>query len=473
MKVNENKWRVLSAASLSFFLVNFDSGIISVLLPTLQEAYKAEFSQVQWVWLAGLLTIVVTLAIVGRLGDVRGRKGVFVAGSLLYIIGTFLVILAPSVPILTTFRVIQGLGISAFLALGTALVTEAFGEQERGKALGIYNLLGLVGILAGPILTGVLIERYRWSTVFIIGIGIAALTLIASIAFLKPAKPSRRGAFDLAGSVMLFIALGTLLMALTLGQDMSFLNPTVLLLFLLSVLAFLGFLRIERKTQEPMIALDFFKNRTFSINLVLLLFSMVALSGYGFLLPFYLQNIVGLSTTQMGVLLAIIFGLLMAIMAPVGGTLSDRVGSWPVTLIGLALLLGGTLAASTLTEVTTQAAFLLRFAPVGLGIGLIITPTTSAIMGTLPGERLGMGSSLVSITLNTAQTIGIALLGTFWSAQVGRLVGVLPAGGASLAPADIQLEALRNTFFFAAVIVSIGIVLNVWGMTSGRKKKSA
>lgn len=469
--MNKDKRLVLVTSALGFFLVNFDGGIIGVLLPTLQEVYKAEFSQVQWVWLAGLLTIVVTLAIAGRLGDMYGRRTVFITGSVFYIIGTFLVLLAPSVLLIAIFRVVQALGISAFLAVGVALVTEAFEEQERGKALGIYNLLGLIGILAGPILTGLLIERFEWSTVFIVGIGIAVVTLIASVAFLSPSKLSRQGTFDLSGSAALFIALGALLTALTLGQDMGFLSPVVLSLFLLSLLALIGFIWVEQKTQEPMIVLDFFTDGNFSINLVLLLLSMVALSGYGFLLPFYLQNVLGLSTTQMGLLLAVIFGLLMAIVAPIGGTLSDKVGSWPVTLIGLVLLLGGTLAASTLTDVSTQAAFLFRFIPVGLGIGLIITPTTSAIMGALPSERLGMGSSIVSITLNTAQTLGIALLGTFWSAQVGRLVGGLPAGGASLAPPDIQLEALHNTFFFAAGIISLGIVLNVWGMFRRRKMR--
>jgi EmrB/QacA subfamily drug resistance transporter len=469
--MNKDKRLVLVASSLGFFLVNFDGGIIGILLPTLQEVYKAEFSQVQWVWLAGLLTIVVTLAIAGRLGDMYGRRTVFITGGVFYIIGTLLVLLAPSVPSIAIFRVVQALGISAFLAVGVALVTEAYEEQERGKALGIYNLLGLIGVLAGPILTGLLIERFEWDTVFIVGIGIAVATLIASVAFLSPSKPSRQGTFDLSGSAALFIALGALLTALTLGQDMGFLNPVVLSLFLLSLLAFIGFIWVEQKTQEPMIVLNFFTDGTFSINLVLLLLSMVALSGYGFLLPFYLQNILGLTTTQMGLLLAVIFGLLMAIVAPIGGTLSDKVGSWPITLIGLVLLLGGTLAASTLTDVSTQAAFLLRFIPVGVGIGLIITPTTSAIMGTLPSERLGMGSSLVSIILNTAQTLGIALLGTFWSAQVSRLIGGLPLGGASLAPPDIQLEGLHNTFFFAAGIIGLGIVLNIWGMVRRRKMR--
>jgi len=470
--MNKNKWLVLTASALGFFLVNFDGGIIGVLLPTLQGVFEAEFAEVQWVWLAGLLTIVVTLAIAGRLGDMYGRKKVFVAGSVLYIIGTFLVVLAPSVTLITLFRVVQALGISAFLALGAAIVTEAFEEQERGKALGIYNLLGLLGILAGPILTGLLIERFAWNSVFIVGIGVSVVTLICSLAFLSPTVPSRRGTFDLLGSATLFVALGALLAALTLGEDLGFLSPIALSLFALSLLAFVGFVLVERRSQEPMIVLDFFKNRTFSINLVLLLLSMVALSGYGFLLPFYLQNVLGLSTTQMGVLLAVVFGLLMAIVAPIGGTLSDKVGSWPVTLVGLVLLLGGTLAACTLTETSTQAAFLLRFIPVGLGIGLIITPTTSAVMGTVPRERLGMGSSVVSITLNTAQTVGIALLGTFWSAQVGRLIGELPEGGASLAPPDVQLAGLHSTFLFAAGIMLVGIALNVWGMSVSRKAKS-
>ena len=203
----------------------------------------------------------------------------------------------------------------------------------------------------------------------------------------------------------------------------------------------------------------------------MLLFSMIALSGYSFLMPFYMQNVLRLSTLEMGVTLAIVFGLVMALVAPVGGVLSDKIGPPRVTMIGVLLLLGGTIGASWLDTASTQLSVLLHFLPIGMGMGLIVTPATSAIMGTIPSNRLSMGSGLVSIAINMAQTMGIAILGTFWSSRVYSIFAAVPEGGASSAPPDIQAGALRETFILAACLLTVALALNIWDVVA--KDKSA
>jgi EmrB/QacA subfamily drug resistance transporter len=462
----KNKWLVLISVGLGFFLVNFDGGSIGILLPTLQTFFSTSFYQVQWITLAGLLTIVVSLAVAGRFGDSIGKRVVFLAGTCIYLAGTVLIALASSVGLMTAFRVIQALGLTAFLGLGAAIITEAFEDSKRGLALGLYNLLGLLGILAGPVASGALLQYSSWRVIFWIGTGLAAVIFIVGLLFLPAVKEKKPVNLDIKGTIALFIGLAALLLALTLAQTKGFADLLVLGLLLLSIIGLVLFVWIESKTQDPIITISSFKNPVFSFNLIFILLSMLALNGYGFLMPFYLQNVLGLTTMQMGLILAVTFGLLMAIAAPIGGALSDKIGATKITLIGFTLLLAGTIASIGLNEDSTQLSVLLRFMPIGLGIGMIVTPTTSAIMGTLPKDRLGMGASLTSITINVAQSMGIAVLGTFWSGSVASLLGSLPEGGASTAPAVIQAQALSSTFIFAACILSLGLILNIWRLIS-------
>ncbi|MEW5814267.1 MAG: MFS transporter, partial [Spirochaetota bacterium] len=203
----KKKWLVLISVALAFFLVNFDGSAIVILLPTIQTYFLAEFYQVQWITLAGLLSIVLTLAIAGRLGDAIGKKIVFIIGALTYLIGTVLVAIAPSVTTITIFRIIQGVGLATFLTLGTAIVTEVFEEKKRGLALGIYNLLGLIGILAGPILAGALLQSVSWKVVFWIAAGIAVMSFFLARIFLPGTKEKSKVMLDVKGAALLFVVL--------------------------------------------------------------------------------------------------------------------------------------------------------------------------------------------------------------------------------------------------------------------------
>jgi len=469
----KNKWLVLIAVALGFFLVNFDGSAISILLPTLQSDFATRFDLIQWVTLAGLLTLVVMLAIAGRLGDSIGKKLIFITGTGIYLAGSLLIAIAPTIHMVIGMRVVQALGLTTFLALGAAIVTEVFEENRRGFALGMYNLLGLFGILAGPVAAGALLETASWRVVFWIAAGISILVFILAIIFLPKTISRNQVTLDLKGAFALLVGLSALLLALTFAQTQSFFSFIVLGLFLLSFFGLAVFVWIEKRTVDPIITIDSFKNPVFSLNLLFLLLSMIALSGYGFLMPFYLQNMLGLSTMQMGLILATIFGLVMAVTAPIGGAISDKVGSTKVTCIGISLLLVGTIASIWLDENSTQLSVFLRFLPVGMGIGLVITPTTSAVMGTLPKDRLGMGASLTSIIINLAQTMGIAILGTFWSGSVHAALGGLPVGGASMAPIPVQVDALQSTFIFAGCIIFFGLVLNLWRVfVENRQSKS-
>jgi MFS family permease len=231
------------------------------------------------------------------------------------------------------------------------------------------------------------------------------------------------------------------------------------------------FIVAELRVSQPMIDLRLFRNRQLSVNLITGFLTFVAVSGTLILLPFYLENVRGFDTRQVGLLLvAVPVGL--GIMSPISGALSDRLGTHRITVIGLAVLLAGYFALSTLDSNTGVAGFMLRIAPIGVGMGIFQSPNNSAIMGSAPRERLGVVSGLLSITRTIGQTTGIAVLGAIWASRVFAYAGRPVPGGATAAPAVLQVSALRDTYLTIFAILAVGLALSVWALVEERVIRS-
>jgi MFS family permease len=186
-------------------------------------------------------------------------------------------------------------------------------------------------------------------------------------------------------------------------------------------------------------------------------------------MPFFLENVLGLDTRQVGLLLAVV-PVAMGVVAPLSGSLSDRFGTRPITVIGLFVLLTGYYSLSTLDTGTTTLEYLLRFMPIGIGMGVFQSPNNSAIMGTAPRQRLGIVSGMLAVTRSLGQTTGIAVLGAVWASRVFYYAGDTPAGGATSAPAFAQVAGLHDTFLGIMGIMSLALGLAIWGLLYERKK---
>jgi EmrB/QacA subfamily drug resistance transporter len=462
------KWYVMAAVAMSIFLATLDGSIVNVALPTLVRDLDTNFATVQWVVLAYLLAQATLLLGIGRLGDMIGKKLIFSAGFVVFTIGSVLCGLAPSVYWLIGFRVLQAVGAAMTLALGAGLVTEAFPGKERGKALGLIGTVVSVGIVLGPTIGGIIIEALSWHWIFFVNLPVGILGTWMAWRFVPNFKPKGRQKFDYWGALTLFISLLALLLALTVGQELGFSSLPILILFGVS-LVFLGlFLMIELNTDQPMIDLKMFRNLLFSVNLVTGFITFVTIAGVFILIPFYLENILGYDTRQTGLLLAVIPVGLGAV-APISGSLSDRFGSRPITVIGLVVLLFGYIGLTTLSRETTTLGYILRLLPLGIGMGIFQSPNNSAIMGTVPRERLGIASGLLSITRTLGQTVGIASLGAFWASRTLLYSGEVVTGGATNAPQFAQVRGLHDTYMVSAVILGLGLVLSLWGLFQERR----
>jgi len=460
----ERKWIILLAIGMGAFLATIDGGIVNIGLNTLVREFGQPLVVIEWVVLAYMLTVSSLMLSIGRLGDMFGKKNLFLAGMVIFTIGSVLCGLSPSIYWLIGFRVLQAVGSAILMALGTAMVTDAFPSRERGKALGIFGTLVSIGIITGPSIGGIILESLSWHWLFFVNLPVGIIGVILVVRYVPDSRPGRKQHFDYPGAALLFISLSSLLFSLSLIQSSAFSNPLTFILLGVFAVTLVTFIFHENRASEPMIDLSMFKNRLFSVNLVTGFITFVTTAGIMIILPLYLQNVLRFGPQQSGLMMAVT-PLMVAFTAPIAGTLSDRFGSRVITSIGLLVLLTGQFAVSTLSADTSVLGYLLRFIPVGIGIGMFQAPNNSAIMGSVPRERAGVASSLLSLTRTIGQTSGIAMLGAFWERRVDALAGGVHYENVTHAPIPAQVGGLVDTIHLVIGLILVGLVLSLWALT--------
>ena len=454
------KWLAMLGIGMGVFMSTLDSSIVSVSLPTLVEQLDTTFAQIQWVFLSYLLVITSLMLSVARLGDMLGKKRVYNTGLALFTLGSLLCGLSPSVGWLIGFRALQGTGAVMMTSLGSAIITEVFPSSERGRALGIMGGIVSVGITLGPSVGGVLIGLVGWRSIFLINVpvGMAATLIVWRIVpSLAPKETEQR--FDLAGGLIMFATLACYALGMTMGQDQDwgFGNLYVIGLLVAALIGLAAFLFIQSRIRQPMIDLGMFRNTLFSINLLMGLLMFIVLGGR-FILPFFLELVQGYSPQQVGLMMAV-FPVCMGLVAPASGALSDRFGSRLISLIGLVIIVIGCLLVSTLEADTTVLGYLLRLAPMGIGVGIFNSPNNSAIMGTAPPDKLGVASGLMALSRTLGQTTGLPLAGALFTAQMMAAGYLVPGTDVTNASGEALVYATRGTFRIAALVVLLATVL--------------
>lgn len=465
------KWYVMAAVAMGVFLTTIDASIVNLALPTLVRYFDTTFAIVQWVVLAYLLTISTLMLSFGRLADMIGKKRLYAIGFVVFTVGSVLCGISPTAFWLIGFRVVQAIGGAMILALSMAIITESFPPDERGRALGLSGTAVSVGIVVGPTLGGLLVDALSWRWIFYVNLPVGILGTILAVRYIPDIKPAGGQRFDFLGAITLFSSLFCLLFGLTLGQGFGFSDRRVLFLFGGFVLFLALFILIEWLARQPMIDLRLFRDRRLNVGLITGFITFLAIAGVIVLMPFYLENVLGYSPRQVGLLLAIV-PIAMGVTAPLSGSMSDRFGTRPITVIGLAVLLVGYLALSSLDTKTSSLAYLVRFLPIGIGMGIFQSPNNSAIMGTATRERLGIVSGMLAVTRTTGQTTGIALLGALWASRVFFYAGkVLPEGATGALPAA-QAAGLQDALLSVVILIGAALLLAVWALIQERRQRA-
>jgi EmrB/QacA subfamily drug resistance transporter len=462
----------MAAVSASVLLATIDGSIVNVALPTMRGDFGTTFNVIQWVALSYMLTLATLTLGVGRLGDVLGKKRIFLLGFAVFTIASVLCGVAPNIEMLIVFRVIQAVGATMMLALGASILIDAFPPHERGKALGWVGTAVSVGVITGPVAGGLLISAFDWRAIFFVNLPIGIVGMWLAARTIPDVAPLPGQRMDYSGAALLSLTLLALSLALTLGQTRGFTSPEILALFALSLVGLVAFVALELRLASPMIDLRTFREPLLSVSVITGFATFVAASATFFLLPFYLEGILDFDVREVGFLLGIT-PLFLGITSPLSGTLSDRIGVRRLTLAGLVILTLA-FAAFRILDVDTSVPILLALViPVGIGMGVFQSPNNSAIMSSVPREYSGVASGILTLTRLLGQISGVAVLGSVWAARVAAQVGGLDGGDAVAAPAQVQVSALRDTFTISALLMAAATLLGFWGLREESRRKGA
>ena len=473
MSESTSKWWALLGIGLGVLMFSVDISIVYVSLPTLVETFHTSFAIVQWVALSYLITIAASIVGVGRLGDMFDKKTLYLVGLLIFTFGSLLCGMATTVGFLIGFRAIQGLGAVFIAALGAAIVTEVFAVSERGLTLGIIGALGSLGVILGPTLGGLLIDLGSWHLIFFANVPIGIATGAVVIYAVPPSVArDRQRNFDILGALTIALTLICLALGMTFGQLEGFGTPIPIALLAIAALGFAGFLRVETWVFEPMLDLGIFRNLQFGLSLLVGWIVYTVMAGTVFILPFFLELAERYSVRKVGLLQAVL-PIAVGLVEPISGSLSDRFGWRTISFIGSIVMVGGCLTIGTLDDNLTATGYIARMIPLGVGMGIFISPNNTAIMSNVSQERLGVASALLSLCRVLGHIVGVPLLGSLFvalSRTEAKLAQSFDLTNANIT--NISVPALvfaeNATFYIAACILAIAVLLLIYGMFQDR-----
>jgi len=449
----------LLTVALNGFIIVLDMSIVNLSFPRLTRIFQTEPSIVLWVTVVYSLMTVGLIPILGRIADMVGRKKVFLLGYILFTLGLLLCSLCQSILQLILARAVQGVGAAMNMALGFALVTDAFPAKERGKALGITQSVFAVGPVVGISLGGFLLDALGWRAVFYTRVPVCILGILMAWKFLMGEESKRvRHKLDILGAAFLFGSLCCMLLFLNLGARAGFSSPFILFFGGIAVVFFVMFILQEKRTAQPVIDLNLFANRLFAGGMITGAVFFMVQSGQLFLFPFYLIDGIGLSASEAGSIFGVYFLLLFSV-APLAGWLSDKFGSRPLCTVGMGLFCVGLFLLSRLGADAGRGDLVIRLAVLGIGGGLFVSPNTSVIMGAVSRNRLGTAGALVATIRQIGISSGIAIAGVAFTVRMAHHAVRLVAGTADRGIVNhlSVIAGYRDTLLMAGVLCCIGV----------------
>lgn len=437
-------WIVCVVSTLASF--NTSAPLASI-LPVLRNSFDTDVASISWVLTIYQLASAALVLTFGRVGDLYGQRFVLRAGLTLFSPAALACALAPNVPFMILARGIQGLGAAMLFSAGPALITRNCPPERRGAALGTQATVVTLAMTLGPIFSGLLTDHIGWQAVFLVSIPPALLAFVIVPRLLpKDTSSGARARFDVAGSVTIGLGLGGLLLALNQGPVWGWTSPFTLGVAALSLLVLVLFVMIERRTPDPMLDLSLFRRPTFVGSSVGAITFYVAISGVLVLVPLDMVEGRGYDVATAGLMLGA-QQIARSIASSFGGRLSDRLGTKIPAVGGLLVMMLGVGLLSRMQADSSIVELALLLGVVGLGAGVYLTPNTSAIMGSVPRERQGLASAVVTTARNVGIATGVVMAGVTVTTATG--------GPPSL---DVLYEGIRMGYLIMLAILAIGVV---------------
>ncbi|MGM9507381.1 MFS transporter [Larkinella sp. GY13] len=452
-----NKWIILGTIMFGTFMSTLDSSIVNIALPTIRRELGAGDS-VEWIVLCYLLTTTSTLLIMGKLSDWVGRRTLYITGFCVFVLGSLLCGLAWNLWSLVGFRVVQGLGASMIFAVGPAIIGDTFSPQERGQAMGLMGSIVAAGSSAGPVIGGFLLGKFGWSSIFFVNVPIGLLAIWRAWTIL-PESPKVTGQrFDLVGAGLFLFGVISLLTGLDFGPEPQYGwdHPLVVTLLSIGTVLLVLFLFWEMRVREPMLQLSLFRIRPYTAAILAAFCGFLASGGNLFVIPFFLQQLLGLPPERAGLIL-LAGPLTLSLVAPLGGYLSSRISTRWLSSFGLLITAGGYFAFSFLAVDWTWQDVIWRSSLVSLGFGLFQSPNSSSALNAAPIAQRGIASSMIAFMRNLGFVVGIAIAAAVWYSTRNRWA---LANDASPESTAAQLLGMHYAYLTMSGLVLTGALIS-------------
>ncbi len=449
MNYTENKTSknvILIVAVMTSFLTPFMGSSINIALPAIGSEFSMDAISLSWVVSAYLLASAVFLLPIGRVADIYGRKKILLLGIIIFTVFSFLLAVATSSALIIALRALQGLGSAMIFGTGVAILTSAFPARERGRALGINVASVYLGLSLGPFLGGILTESFGWRSIFWVNVPLGLIVIFMILWKLKGEWAEARGEkFDFTGSVIYGISLISFMYGLSILPDLS-----AVWFLAIGVLCLLAFIWWEMKSSSPILNLNLIsRNMVFALSNIAALINYSATFAVAFLLSLYLQYTQGMSAQTAGIIL-IAQPIVMAIVSPLAGRLSDKIQPRIIASVGMALTAAGLLYFSFIDADTTIAVIILGLVVVGLGLALFSSPNTNAIMSSVENKYYGVSSAILSTMRMVGNILSMGIVTVMFAVFIGR-VEITPEYYAAF------LDSMKVTFVIFALLCFLGI----------------
>jgi EmrB/QacA subfamily drug resistance transporter len=462
-------------------MIMLDNTVVNVALPSIQKDLGASISGLEWTVNAYTLSFAVLLVTGGRLGDLFGRRRMFLFGVVVFGASSGFIGLSQSEAWLVGGRAAQGIGAAFMMPATLSIITNAFPAHERGKAIGTWAGVSALALAIGPVVGGFLVENVSWQSIFFLNLPVAALAVVVTLFATHESRDETAAqSVDIPGVATITIGLSALVLALVEANSWGWGSLRIIALLAVAVIGLVAFAVAERRVVNPMVDFAFFRSRSFlGANIVAFIVSFAMLAMF-FFLALYMQNVRGYSPLQAGVRF-LPSTVIIIFAGPIAGRLSDRIGPRPLMALGL-LLTSGSLFWQGHLAVDTPYGFLAgAFLLMGLGMGMIMSPMSTAAMNSVDMTKAGVASGVLSMSRMVGGTFGVAAMGALISGlgrhKIDQLLpqlsdqtrqsladglGAGATGGSGATHDAVQqafLFALNDGLRIAAVVSAIGALV--------------
>jgi EmrB/QacA subfamily drug resistance transporter len=458
---------VFVMVAIGVFLSTMDSSMINVALPSIMRAFGTTLVAAELVIVVYLLTITVLLVVCGYLADHVGQLRVYLLGMLIFSIGSFLCFISPSLVLLVLSRFVQATGAAMMMATGPAIIRIHFPHKHLGQSLGLLGIATSMGLMSGPVVSGLLVEYVNWRAIFLVTVPLSLAALVMgwkAVANDIQAIPlSDEGCFDWLGSLLWAAGVGLFVITLYYLERTDVLEKCFCILAI--ILAAIFFYRVEKQHPNPILPLTFFKKQNFSTAVTTASISFVVLFIVLILIPFYMEYVLGSSPGTIGYVMMAV-PVTLFVLSPASGWLYDKIGATFLTVSGLLISCTAVILLSSMEPSVRPFDVAWRLALLGAGQSIFVSPNTASVLSAIGKEHTGIASGIMATSRNIGMLIGVALAGTIFSSLFSSFSGGIDLKEYSSNNLESFLRAFSYTLRMGAFLAYLGGIISMWRGTA-------